>query len=142
MESATNNNEVPAEKAATRICLSPACNKRIGEGRPDKKFCDDGCRNVYNNWIKKKELEEIRNIDQALKRNRRIMKQLLGSEEQVTISEKKLRDAGFNFDFSTHTFFSKKKSNQFIFCYNYGYHALGNGKYKIVKSFYGDKMPE
>lgn len=138
MEFVTNKNEIPAP----RICLSPDCNKPLGEGRPDKKFCNDGCRNVYNNSIKKRELGEIKNIDQALKKNRRLLKKFLGNESEIILSEKKLRDVGFNFDFSTHTIISKKKGNSFIFCYNYGYHALGNGKYKVVKSFYGDAMPE
>jgi hypothetical protein len=136
-----NDSEAPA-KTAERICMSPDCIEPLGEGRPDKKFCGDGCRNVYNNWIKKKELGEIKNIDQSLKRNRRILKKLLGNADDVIATEKKLLREGFNFDFSTHVIISKKKSNTFIFSYNYGYHDLGNGKYKIVKSFYGDAMPE
>ena len=142
MEPIKNDSETLAKKTSSRVCLSPDCNELIGEGRPDKKFCGDGCRNVYNNWVKKKELEEIKNIDQALKKNRRILKKLLGSTDEVIVSEKKLLSEGFNFDFSTHFIISKKKSNKFIFSYNYGYGTLENSKYKIVKSFYGDTMPE
>jgi len=142
MKQTYDDSEMTVEKKTFRICLSPGCNEPIGEGRPDKKFCGDGCRNVYNNWIKKKELNEIKNIDQALKKNRRILKKLLGSADEVIVSQKKLFNEGFNFDFSTHLIFSKTKGNKFIFSYNYGYGDLGNAKYKIVKSFYGDTMPE
>lgn len=138
----TDDAEHKNAEAGVRICMSPDCNHPVGEGRPDKKFCGDGCRNVYNNWVKKKELEEIKNIDQALKRNRRILKKLLGNTGEVLVSEKKLRSEGFNFDFSTHTITSKIKGNHFIFSYNYGYRDMGNGKFKVVKSFYGDAMPE
>ncbi len=130
------------KEGEVRICMSPDCNEPLGEGRPDKKFCGDGCRNVYNNWVKKKEQAEIKNIDQALKRNRRILKKLLGNMGEIIVTEKQLRNEGFNFDFTTHTITSKIKGNQFIFSYNYGYRAMGNGKFKVVKSFYGDTMPE
>jgi hypothetical protein len=125
-----------------RKCLAEKCKNDVSGGRVDRKFCSDGCRNVYNNAIKIKELEEIRNINIALKKNRRILKKLLGGNYDVLVTEKKMINEGFNFDFSTHSIISKKKANKFIFTYNYGYCDTGYGKYKIVKSFYGDAMPE
>jgi hypothetical protein len=139
MESSNALDEI---KRPYRKCLLAKCNNDVSEGRADRKFCTDGHRNEYNNAVKIKELEEIRMINIALKRNRRILKKLLGNGNEVLVTEKKLIAAGFNFDFSTHFIVSKKKSNKFIFSYNYGYCETGYGKYKIVKSFYGDAVPE
>jgi hypothetical protein len=129
-------------KRPYRKCLLERCENDVSDGRRDKKFCSDGHRNEYNNAIKIKEQQEISRINTALKKNRRIIKKLLGERGQTVVSEKKLLNAGFNFDFSTHTIVSKKKNNIFTFSYNYGYHNMNNGKFMIVKSFYGDAMPE
>ena len=129
-------------KRPYRKCLLERCENDVSGGRLDKKFCSDGHRNEYNNALKIKEQEEISRINTALKKNRRIIKKLLGEEEVAFVTEKKLLNSGFSFDFSTHTIISKIKKNTFVFSYNYGYHNQGNGKYKIVKSFYGDAMPE
>jgi hypothetical protein len=132
----------PITKRPYRKCLLARCQNDVSDGRLDRKFCSDGHKNEYNNAIKIKELEEIRKINIALKRNRRILKKLLGNSDEILVTEKKLISEGFNFDFSTHNIVSKQKKNKFIFSYNYGYCDAGYGKYKIVKSFYGDAMPE
>ena len=51
------------------------------------------------------------------------------------LSKETLLRSGFLFDFHTHHVISKKKSNEFVFCYNYGYHLTEGGRYKIVKRF-------
>jgi len=139
-EIAANTKEAGA-KREYRKCLLEGCNEDVSD-RLNKKFCCDGHKNVHNNQIKTRELEEIRKINIALKVNRRILKRLLGDDREVLTTEKKLTGLGFNFDFSTHVIISKRKKHKFIFSYNYGYYNTGYGKYKIVKSFYGDEMPE
>jgi len=37
-------------------------------GRCDKKFCSDGCRNSYNNRIRRKGTEEPRRINRVLEK--------------------------------------------------------------------------
>ena len=138
----TNDIDEIKTKRPYRKCLLDRCHNDVSEGRLDRKFCSDGHKNEYNNAIKVKELEEIRKINIALKRNRRILKKLLGDSDDVLVTQKKLVSGGFDFDFSTHVIITKKKKNKFIFSYNYGYYDTGYGKYKIVKSFYGDAMPE
>ncbi len=42
-------------------------------GRVDKKFCSDGCRNAYNNKNKAAATNYIRNVNNLLAKNRRIL---------------------------------------------------------------------
>jgi predicted nucleic acid-binding Zn ribbon protein len=46
-----------------RLCLT--CNKPL-KGRTDKKFCDDYCRNNYNNQLKSNTINLVRNINNAV----------------------------------------------------------------------------
>ena len=45
-------------------------------GRLDKQFCDDQCRNTYNNKSKRKDEQYILQINSQLRKNRRILKTL------------------------------------------------------------------
>jgi len=110
-------------------CLN--CN-RLLRGRSDKRFCDDGCRNVYNNERKKDEHGEIRPIDLALKQNRRILKGLLGPRKTKMTTEKNLLQKGFNFKYHTHDFQSRS-GNCYHYCYDFGYLQKEDGAYIIVK---------
>jgi len=114
-----------------RLCL--ACNKAV-KGRTDKKFCDDYCRNNYNNELKSNNNNFIRNINNALGKNRRILEgHLAVGEELAKISKDKLLQKGFQFKYITH-FYTNKKGNTYFFCYEYGYLPLDNDWYLVVKS--------
>ncbi len=111
-------------------CL--ACNKPI-RGRTDKKFCDDYCRNAFNNQLKAGSNNFIRNINNALRKNRRILEELLSPKEPVTkVSRDKLLQLGFQFRYQTHLYTNQKGSN-YHFCYEYGYLPLENNWYLVVK---------
>src|SRR6187200_3279024 len=113
-----------------RLCLS--CNKPV-KGRTDKKFCDDYCRNNYNNQLKADSSNLVRNINNALGKNRRIMESLFGSEEEMAKTTKdKLLQKGFQFKYITHLY-TNKKGNTYFFCYDLGYLPLENDWYLIVK---------
>ena len=113
-------------------CLD--CGKKFSPGRPDKKFCDEKCRLSYNNREKENENKEIRIINIALKRNRRILKKLLGEQENKSVEKWELERTGFTLAFHTH-FLTTKSNFDYTFCYNYGYRLMDNGKYFIIKSF-------
>jgi len=116
-----------------KYCL--ACNKTI-KGRADKKFCDDYCRNTYNNSLnaKKNMIPLIRNTNNALLKNHRILASLLPLNEEMTkVNYYKLIEKGFLFKFHTHTY-DNQNGNVYFFCYNYGYLALENNWYLIVHS--------
>jgi predicted nucleic acid-binding Zn ribbon protein len=111
-------------------CL--ACNKPV-KGRADKKFCDDYCRNAYNNQLKTSSDKLVININNALKKNRRILDALLPAQEEMAKTTKeKLLAKGFQFKYITHTYINKK-GNTYFFCYDFGYLPLENDWYLLVK---------
>lgn len=114
----------------TKQCLS--CNKTI-KGRSDKKFCDDYCRNNYNNSLKGENNNTIRNINNALRKNRRILEGILPTGETMAKANRdKLLQQGFLFKYFTHQY-TNQKGNIYHFCYEYGYLALENNWFLVVK---------
>ena len=115
----------------TRNCLN--CNEPL-KGRIDKKFCDDQCRTIFNNRLNHDSTTFLKNINSILKRNRKILHELLStsSEGKIKVYEKKLSDKGFNFNYHTYIY-KTKTGNMYNFCYEYGYLKLENEFYMIVK---------
>jgi hypothetical protein len=112
-----------------RRCL--ACDKPL-MGRVDKKFCNDYCRNAYNNQIKTSNSSIVRKINHALLKNRRILEIILGAEEMAKTTNEKLLQQGFQFKYLTHTY-ANKKGNVYFFCYEFGCLPLENDWYLVVK---------
>ena len=111
-------------------CLT--CGKPL-KGRTDKKFCDDYCRNGYNNQLKATDNNYVRNINNALRKNRRILEALLPDKEEMAKTTKdKLMHKEFQFKYITHTYVNKK-GNTYFFCYEYGYLPLENDWFLIVR---------
>lgn len=118
------------EKVEPKTCL--ACDKPL-KGRSDKKFCDDYCRNNYNNQLKSITNNQVRNINNALGKNRRIMEELLPSgEEMAKTTKEKLLQRGFLFKYVTHLY-TTKSGKTYYYCYDYGYLPLENDWYLIVR---------
>ena len=117
--------------AETKAKLCLTCSKPI-KGRTDKKFCDDYCRNNYNNQLKSATTNLVRNINNALGKNRRILENFLGKEEMIKTTKDKLLEKGFQFKYITHTY-TNKKGNVYFFCYDIGYLPLENDWYLLVK---------
>ena len=114
-----------------RLCLN--CEKPV-KGRTDKKFCDDYCRNSYNNQLKSNTTNLVRNINNALGKNRRILENQFTEGEEITKTTKqKLIQKGFQFKYFTNTY-TNKKGNVYFFCYDLGYLPLENDWYLLVKS--------
>lgn len=83
-------------------------------GRADKRFCDDYCRIHYNNKMKSGSNNLIRNINNALKKNRNILAGFLKEDEETAkISREKLLGNGFIFKYGTHSYTTKKAVNTF-----------------------------
>ena len=117
-------------KTNSRVCLN--CGKSV-KGRTDKKFCDDYCRNNYNNQLKSSSINVVRNINNALGKNRRILENaFINGEEVVKTTKDKLLQKGFQFKYITHTY-TNKKGNVYFFCYDLGYLPLDNDWYLLVK---------
>lgn len=113
-----------------KTCLF--CEKPV-KGRSDKKFCDDYCRAAYNNELKSASNNYIRNVNNALGKNRRILESLLPNTESTAKANKdKLIEKGFQFKYHTHQY-TAKNGNNYFYCYEYGYLPLENNWYLIVK---------
>jgi transcriptional accessory protein Tex/SPT6 len=108
------------------------CNKPL-KGRIDKKFCDDFCRNSYNNKLNSDTNSYVRSINAALRKNRRILEETLAAtEEMAKITKGKLLEKGFQFKHLTHTY-TNKKGNVYYFCYEFGYLLLDADWILVVK---------
>lgn len=115
------------------IAVCRNCNKTV-KGRTDKKFCDDYCRNSYNNQLKATSNNLVRNINNALGKNRRVLESFFkNSDETTRTSKEKLIQKGFQFKYITSTY-TNKKGNIYYFCYDIGYLPLENDWYLLVKS--------
>ncbi|RDC56333.1 hypothetical protein DU508_12065 [Pedobacter chinensis] len=111
-----------------RLCLD--CGKPV-KGRADKKFCDDGCRNNYNNHLKSGDSSVINKINLILKKNRTILANL-NPNGKVKVLKKKMLTAGFNFDYHTHTY-QTQNGKTYRFCYEYGLLDLSDEEILLVK---------
>jgi len=79
----------------SKTCLE--CNEKI-VGREDKKFCSDGCRNAYNNKINKDSNNYMRNVNNKLRKNYRILSES-NPDGKSKITKTKLLSKGFDFEF-------------------------------------------
>ena len=75
-------------------------------GRVDKKFCSDGCRNAYNNKNKAAATNYIRNVNNLLAKNRRILLAFNPSGKAKKHRDQLLKK-GFDFEYFTHIYTTK-----------------------------------
>jgi len=108
-------------------CLD--CGEPI-KGRSDKKFCSDLCRNNYHNRMNRGNEKFVRNVQNVLRRNRRILSEL-NMEGSEKVHRDELIARGFIFTFHTHTY-TTKKGKTYCFCFDQGYVDLGNEYFRLV----------
>jgi hypothetical protein len=113
----------------TKTCLS--CQKPL-KGRIDKKFCDDYCRNNYNNHQRATDSTPTKDIIQHLKKNRSVLAGFLQNEDMTKTTKERLLAKGFQFKYHTHHY-ENKKGNVYVFCFEYGYLPLDHDWFLIVK---------
>lgn len=111
-----------------KVCLE--CGEKI-IGRSDKKFCDDACRNAYNNNLNKASKNLVRNINNKLKKNYRILESLNPSERNK-IKRNSLLRKGFDFEYFT-SIYTNKKGVIYYFVYDNGYFAIEDDFLILVK---------
>ena len=110
-----------------------ACGKKV-RGRTDKKFCDDICRNHFNNKLKAEPNNLVRNINNALGKNRRILEKLLPAhEEMMKVAREKLLQEGFQFRYITHIH-TNKKGTTYFFCYDHGFLHLDDAYCLLIRT--------
>ena len=108
----------------------PECGEVI-KGRIDKKFCSDLCRNSFNNKLNSDTNNYVRNINNALRKNRRILEELL-TGDKITVAKQKLSDKGFNFNYITNLNVTRN-NHTYYFVYEFGYMQLEKDLILIVK---------
>lgn len=112
----------------TKKCLE--CNEPV-KGRVDKKFCSDYCRNSYNNKVNKDSKNLIRNINNRLRKNYKVLSDINVTGKTKT-SRTKLYDKGFDFNFFT-SIYKTKTGSVYFYVYDQGYLALENEMFLLVK---------
>ena len=112
----------------SKPCLQ--CGEPVS-GRADKKFCDDLCRSNFNNKLNSDCTAEMRNINNILRRNRRILDSLVKPDGKSKVPRINLADQGFNFRFYTHTY-TTRRGAEYRLCYDYGYMPVENDCILIV----------
>lgn len=100
-------------------------------GRIDKKFCDDSCRNTYNNNLNRDRKKVLRNVNNLLRKNYRILEEL-NPEHKSRTTKTILLIKGFRFDYFT-SIFSTKSGNVYYFVYDQGYLPLDEENYALIK---------
>jgi hypothetical protein len=100
-------------------------------GREDKKFCSDSCRNAYNNKINKDSNNFMRNVNNKLRKNYRILSEL-NTDGKSKATRDKMINKGFDFEFFTNVL-QTKTGNTYYFLYDQGYRSLDNDYFMLVK---------
>jgi predicted nucleic acid-binding Zn ribbon protein len=118
--------------AIEKNCI--ACNKTI-RGRSDKKFCNDSCRNSYNNQNRSNAPNLVKKINAVLVKNRNLLLEITGDNSQKKITREQLSLRGFLFNYYTHSY-TNKRGNTYYFCYDHGWLDV-NDSILVVKSSIG-----
>jgi len=114
----------------TKACL--ACGNTL-KGRADKKFCNDYCRNQHNNQLNSDSSNSLRNVNNILRRNRRILEEMLESRDKpYAVHKAELEKKGYNFKFHTSSYANKGDNKMYYYCYEYGYTFIEDDKCLLV----------
>lgn len=117
-------------KPKMQTCLQ--CNDKI-IGRTDKKFCNDSCRNSYNNKQNKDSTNLMRNTHNKLRKNYRILAELQFKEGKTQTTQERLDVEGFDFEYFTNLKVYKNGA-EYRFVYNIGYKFIEDNRLLVVKN--------
>lgn len=120
--------------------LCPECGVPI-VGRSDKKYCDDGCRNSYNNKMNRDQNNFMRNINRIIRKNRKILLQMKQSHKDLDYLI--LLHLGFNFSYFTQCKITDGKIRR-IFCYEIGIEMKEKDIWEIISlpsTDFRERMP-
>lgn len=100
-------------------------------GRIDKKYCSDYCRNTYNNRVNKDAKNLIRNTNNRLRKNYNVLTELNTTGKTKT-TRSKLISRNFDFNYFTQIY-TTKTGNIYYYIYDQGYLELDNEIYLLIK---------
>ncbi len=104
------------------------CGEQI-RGRSDKLFCSDQCRTHWHNIRNRDKNLTVRNINNTLRRNRRILQSLHAAKKKPSRSFM----IGLGFQFDHFTGIQNTPDHSIYLCYDYGFHESGNGLFTIIR---------
>ncbi len=104
-----------------KLCLD--CRSSMN-GRSDKKFCSDYCRNNYHNRQNQLTNNYVRRINYVLRKNRRILDKLHLHGIDKVQKTAMIRE-GFDFEYVTRVY-QNRNGHTCFFCYEHGYQILEN----------------
>jgi hypothetical protein len=99
-------------------------------GRADKKFCSDQCRISFNNKLNSDETNNVRNVNNVLRKNRRILMEL-NITGKSKVHQDRLMEKGFDFNYFTSTY-TTKEGAIYHYCYEQGYLNVDKNWYLLV----------
>lgn len=104
------------EKGEERKCLE--CGTRL-RGRIDKRFCSDQCRITYNNRRNSDATNMVRNVNNKLRKNRRILVEL-NTLGKTKVTRERMLEKGFDFNYITSSY-TTRQGAVYRYCYDQGY---------------------
>lgn len=99
-------------------------------GRADKKFCSDQCRSAFNNKLNSDHSQFMRNVNNILRKNRRILAKL-NPHGKNKVTKDRLLELGFKFSYFTNIY-QTKAGKTYRFCYDQGYLPLDGDMFALV----------
>lgn len=114
-------------KSVQKKCLE--CGEKIS-GRADKKFCSDACRIDYNNRLNSDANRFVKNINNSLRKNRRILQEL-NKTGKSKVKREKLTEKGFDFGLFT-SLYKTRDGSMYHFCYEHGYLQVDKDWFLLV----------
>lgn len=117
----------------TKNCIN--CGKPF-EGRINKKFCSQKCKNEHHNTIYRDQNKILAEIDKIMHRNRSVLKDMYNVHRSSPIKIQVLKARGFNPNYHTHIF-SSSVGGKYTMIYDIGYKNLFDEEIQIVE---GDRL--
>lgn len=113
-----------------KVCKE--CGETI-QGRSDKQFCSDACRNLYHYRANNAPINYVRNVVNVLKRNRRILSELnKGPDGKMKVHRERLLERGYNFLYHTNLY-RTRAGNTYVFCFEHGFQEIGENWFLLVR---------
>lgn len=102
-------------------------------GRSDKKFCNDACRNSYNNKLNTYISNIMKITHSKLKNNYKILSKCNFIDGKYKTTQAKLKSLGYNFEYFTQVKIYKNGA-EYRFVYDIGYKLLEEDWVLLVKN--------
>lgn len=106
--------------------------EELFEGRANKKFCSNSCKNQYHNEKNKEKTEKLLDINKKLHRNWSLLNDMYNVYRSKPIDIEMLTAAGFEEKFHTHIYKSHV-GGIYNFVYDYGWKPYIDNQIQIVK---------